>query len=326
MTIDQLQPTILNQPFAVPTAQQGYGNAFQAGAGWPAPAATGYAPPANYAPPATNYAAPATGYAPPANGYAAPATGYAPPPTAAPPPSGYAMPAPAAVGPHTAPSGFSLSKLTPTTILVVGALVAGAWFMTHKHHTTTHTVPAVPVTQPVNPPSGRSGGQPSGQSGGQPSGQSGGQPSGQSGGQPNGQSGQSDQSGLLSHVPSDIASTCEATQANDGAPAVQCSAPDNITVEYAAYASGDTADGALSSLTGGLQTVSANGCSSGSCTYRSTTGDQGQVVWFTATVNNAPAMGVAWSSDQLGIVGLAIEPGTDNSALVKWWNQDSGPN
>src|SRR5579862_5429983 len=154
MTIDQLQPTILNQPFAVPTAQQGYANAFQAGTAWQAPTAAGYAPPA-------------TGYAPPAAGYAPPATGYAPPPTAAPPPSGYAMPGPAAVAPHPAPSGFSLSKLTPTTILVVGALVAGAWFMTHKnHHTTSHNVPAVPVTQPVNPPSGQSGGQPSGQSGG----------------------------------------------------------------------------------------------------------------------------------------------------------------
>jgi len=299
MTIDQLQPTIVNQPFAVPTAQQGYANAFQTGAAWQAPAATGYAPPA-------------AGYAPPATGYAAPATGYAPPPTAPPPPSGYAMPAPAAVAPHTAPSGFSLSKLTPTTILVVGALVAGAWFMTHKHHTTSNTVPApvtvpaVPPTQPVNPPSGQSGGQPNGQ--------------------PNGQSGQSDQSSLLSHVPSDIASTCEATQADDGAPAVQCSAPNNITVEYAAYASGDTADGALSSLTGGLQTISANGCSSGSCSYQSTNGDQGQVVWFTATVNNAQAMGVAWSSERLGIVGLAIEQGKDNSALVKWWNKDSGPN
>jgi len=231
--------------------------------------------------------------------------------------------------------GFSLSKLTPTTILVVGALVAGAWFMTTRPTTRPPTrFPAVPVTQPVSQPSGQSGGQPSGQSGqsgGQPSGQSGqsgGQPSGQSGqsgGQPSGQSGQSDSRPAkprpLRHrldVPGD--------PGQDGAPAVQCSAPNGITVEYAAYASGDTADGALSSLTGGLQTVSANGCSSGSCTYQSNNADQGRDVWFTATVNNAQAVGVAWSSERTGIVGLAIEQGNNNSALVNWWNQDSGPN
>ena len=94
-----------------------------------------------------------------------------------------------------------------------------------------------------------------------------------------------------------------------------------------AYASGDTADGALSTLTAGVQPISANGCTSGSCSYRTSNGDdQGQVLWFSATVNNAPAVGVAWSSERTGIVGLAFEQGRDVSTLVNWWNQDSGPN
>ncbi len=300
-----LQATIVEQPFGAPSAPHAQAYAYQAA-------------PAAYAGPANGYAAPAAGYAEPAQGYAGYAGGYTPPP-----PPGYAPPA-------SPVPGVGRNKLTPGALFAVAAIVAGGWYFTHqpKHHTTVAAGPV--VTQPVRQPASPSVGRPAQPQVGQPSQPT--QPVRPSEpvqptqpAQPATPASTAAIANLISHVPSDIAATCQPVQSSSGAPEVQCSAGSGITVFFAQYQTAGDAQTALDAVLQGAQLVAGPNCPSGQCSYTNNH-DQGDSYWFAENGSSGPLVGVAWDSQATNIAAAAVQSGTDNSAVASWWAQDGAIN
>jgi hypothetical protein len=274
-----------------------------------------------------------------------PAPGWAPaPPQASPYPIGNVPPA----APAPAPASPALfAKLTPTSLLLVIALVAGGgYWYSHRQHPTPPVPIVAPAPGPVTIAPGPSGGTTSGigtgttgagtgtTGAGTGTGQGntppGGSSTGTGGGTGQGSSPPSTEAdqALLTHVPA-IMQSCTPYAVSGAAAALMCRATAQYTglaVVYAQYTAGTLASG-FSSLSGGLHLVAVAGCSSGQCTYGGqNTNDSGHVDWFTTNLNNGPAIGAVWTSDRTDILGFAVQAGTDATSFVNWWQNSSGPN
>jgi hypothetical protein len=131
-------------------------------------------------------------------------------------------------------------------------------------------------------------------------------------------------------VPGDVRGSCEPYQIQGTDVAVVCSTSDSagpLRVVYAQYTPA-LVDSTFMEMTQGLEIVPSSSCGSGACDYSSnSTNDSGRDVWYqTTSSTGSPVMGVAWTSNNTGILAYAEQQASNNSALEAWWaSSSSGP-